>query len=204
MLTPQTACDQRTDIHRGSACVLEGIADSVTCDRGLVPLRALGVVLAKEARLGQLLGIVPGAAGVGHHDAQHVATANGRQQQPNEGALAKAKADNEWREDGQCAGNDHLNDGRPRRNVDAPDVLGTDAGGTLPEARDIAELAPDLDNHGLCGAAHRQHRQGAKEVGQHDANEDRHDHVNVHKGHHIGVGHMGGPLNEAQRVGCQP
>lgn len=169
---PKNSGRQRTDIHRGAARVLERIANSVTCDRSLVPLRALRVVLPKEARLSQLLRVVPGATGVGHHDAQHVATANGRKQKPNKRTLAKAKTDNEGREDGQCAGDDHLNDGRPRRNVDAPDVLGTDARGALPEARDVAELAPNLDNHGLRGAAHRQHRQGTKEVRKHDADED--------------------------------
>ena len=51
------------DVQGGAGGVLEGIAHGVAHDSGLV---ALGALAAVVAGLDVLLGVVPGAAGVGH------------------------------------------------------------------------------------------------------------------------------------------
>src|SRR5271157_240171 len=62
--------DQR--VERQAGRVLERIADSVAGDSRLVPLGALAGRLGARLVLDQLLGIVPGAAGVGHEHGEQL------------------------------------------------------------------------------------------------------------------------------------
>src|SRR5207237_8823449 len=60
--------DQRVEGRAGG--ILQGVADGVAGDGRLVRLRALAAV---EAVFDRLLGVVPGAARVGHEDGQELA-----------------------------------------------------------------------------------------------------------------------------------
>ena len=63
--------------------VLEGVADGVAYDAGLVALAALAAVVAG---LYLLLGVIPGAAGVGHEHG-HAEAAGGRAREQAHDAL---------------------------------------------------------------------------------------------------------------------
>ena len=58
------------DVEGGTGGILEGVAHSVADDGGLV---AVGALAAMGAALDVLLGVVPGAAGVGHEHGHHEA-----------------------------------------------------------------------------------------------------------------------------------
>jgi hypothetical protein len=72
-----------------------------------------------------------------------------------------------------------------RRDVDALRVLGLHARPALAQARDLGELAPDLDDHLLGGAADRLHRQRREGEGQHPADEQPDDDLDVGQVDHV-------------------
>ena len=66
------------DVQGRSGGVLEGVADGVPDDGGLVGIGAFAAVLAG---FDEFLGVVPGAAGVGHEDGDGVAGAQAADEQ---------------------------------------------------------------------------------------------------------------------------
>ena len=62
------------NVHRWAGCILEGVAHGVTDNNRSV---GLGTLATQIAFLDKLLGIIPGAAGIGHHQS-HQDTAEQR------------------------------------------------------------------------------------------------------------------------------
>jgi len=84
---------------------------------GICPLAS------KIAALNELLGIVPGAAGISHHHSQEETSHQSASQHPSKGLLANSKPDNQRASYRQQAGNHHLSEGRRRADLYAPGVV---------------------------------------------------------------------------------
>ena len=90
------------------------------------------------AALDVLLGVIPGAAGVGHHDS-HGDTGNGAaDQQAGQSLGAQQQADGQRSSDGDDAGSDHLGQSSGGGNVNAAGVVGL--GLAFQNAGNLAEL----------------------------------------------------------------
>ena len=164
--------DQRVD--GGAGGVLVGVAHGVAGDGGLVCLAALAAVVAV---LDVLLGVVPGAAAGAHADGHEQAGDDGAHQQAAQGRRPEQQAHHHRHHHGQQAGDDHLLDGRGGQHVDGLAVFGL--GRAFHDALDVAELAPHLDHHRACGAAHGLHRHGTEEVGNQAPDEQADDDLGV-------------------------
>ena len=92
-------------LRAGPGGVLERVAHRVADDGRLVGVRAFAAV---EPVLDQLLGVVPGAAGVGHEDRQELAREDDAGQEPAQGLDLKGQADDERGEHGQQGQADQL------------------------------------------------------------------------------------------------
>ena len=131
------------------------------------------------ARLDVLLGVVPGAAGVGHGDGEEGAGGDGADEQAAERLGAENRADHDGGDDGDEPGQNHLTEGARRADVDHALVVG----GACPfhDAGDLAELAADLVDQRARGPAHRAHGEGGEERREQRADQRAHQDVGVPK-----------------------
>ena len=121
-------------VQRRAGGVLEGVADRVADDGGLVRLGALAehvaVLVLQAAGLDELLGVVPGATAVvqdvRHQDAGHRADHQQAAPRPPGRRMTPITI---GRADGQDAGEDHLAQRGARADVDATRVVGLDVPG---------------------------------------------------------------------------
>ncbi len=136
--------------------------------------------------LDALLGVVPGAAGVGHEHGQELAAEDDAGQEPAQGLDLEDQADDERHEDRDQGQGHELLLGRAGRDADDPGVVGLDL--ALHEAGDL-ELAADLldDEPGRAGDGLE--RQGAEQPGQGAAEEQPDEDLGV--GHPDGVHDLG-------------
>ena len=168
------------DVEGGARGVLAGVADGVTNNSSLV---GFALLAAEDALvLNVLLGVVPGAAGVGHHDSKDKAGGDGTSEEAAEAVGADQETNGDGGEDGDGAGEEHLGDGGLGAERDAAGGVAGDALAALEEARDGAELPLDLNDDGTGSLADAEHGEGGEEVGEHGADED--------SGEHEGVGEV--------------
>jgi hypothetical protein len=130
------------DVHRRPGGVLERVADRVADHAGGLGGRALAAVVAL---LDVLLGVVPGTAGVGHHQRQQHAAEQGAAEHAAEGRGAETQADDHRRSDGDGAGQDHAPQGRRGGDVHAACRVRLRL--AFEQARYLVELAADLLDH---------------------------------------------------------
>mmetsp|Transcript_103610 Transcript_103610/g.298401 ORF Transcript_103610/g.298401 Transcript_103610/m.298401 type:complete len:434 (+) Transcript_103610:257-1558(+) len=169
------------DVKGRAGGVLEGVADGVAHHASLALLGLLDADL-----LAQLLRVVPGTAGVAHHDGQHRGAADATRQHAHDHARPDEEARDERREDGVQARRDHLLHGAAGRDHDAAIgirlhlvLLGEFAlGGDLLDGLEerhalgilhLAELPAHFLDHLGGGLAHGHHGERAEEKGQHGA-----------------------------------
>ncbi len=131
----------------------------------------VGTLAAVLAGLDVLLGVVPGAARVGHEDGQGEAGDERTGEQAAEGVDVD-EADDEGDDHGEGTGDDHLLQRRRRGDLHATSRVGDDAGLALTQARDLPELATDLFDHLLGGTTDGVDREGGEEERQHGAEEE--------------------------------
>ena len=168
------------NVERRTRRILEGIADRIAHDRGPV---AVGTLAAEVPLLDHLLGVVPGAPGIGHEDRQHEAGTQSADQKAHYARHPEDQSDNDRSGDGQQARKQHLTLRTAGRNGDAARVVGRSL--AREDALDLAELAAHLLDHALRGAAHGVHRQPAEEERHHRADEDADQHRGVHQRHAV-------------------
>ena len=150
---------------------LNGSPHRIAHDGGLVGLAALA---AEVASLDVLLGVVPGAAGVGLEQGQQHAAGGHARQQAAQHLGAAQEADRDRSHDRQQAGHDHLLDRRRGRDVHAAPEVGD--GGSLHQAGDLLELAAHLLDHREGGAADGIHGEAGEQERQHRAEQQSHQH----------------------------
>jgi len=160
------------NIEGRSGGVLEGITDGVSDDAGLVSGGTLSS--AGTVDLDVLLGVVPGASGVGHHDGHHHAGCDGSTEHANEALGADEESNDKGREDGPESGEDHLLNGGLGGDGDAPVGVGLSL--ALHESGDLGELAADLDDNGTGSLLDGEHSEGGKEEGEHGTKEGTGEH----------------------------
>mmetsp|Transcript_45298 Transcript_45298/g.92479 ORF Transcript_45298/g.92479 Transcript_45298/m.92479 type:complete len:579 (+) Transcript_45298:186-1922(+) len=156
----------------------------------------LGAVTEHEpavelALLRVLLGVVPGAARVGHADRELHRRYNRAGEQPRHRLHAAERPDQDRSEDDEQPGGDHLAERRLSCDVDARLVVGLDEllaardvrlalveveGRAVAEALDVGELVGDVLDHGVGRLAHRAHRQRREPVRHHGAKEHKRKH----------------------------
>ena len=154
------------DVERRAGSVLEGVADSVADDSGLVALGALAAVVAS---LDVLLGIVPGAAGVGHEHS-HGETGDGyAAEQTYDAVDAEDEAGDYRNYNGKKSGEDHLMKSALGAESNAFCIVGIS--GTFHYSSDLAELAADFNDDGLCGALNSAHGESGEDEREHSADE---------------------------------
>ena len=165
------------DVDGRARGILERVAHGVAHHAGLVALAALA---AEVAGLDVLLGVVPGAAGVGHVDGHQEAGDGGAGQQTDHTLEAQHHAHHDGRYHGDNGGQHHLLQAGLGAQVHAARIIGI--GLALHQARDLTELTAHLQHHALGRAAHRVHGQGGEHEGQAGADEQAHQHHGVHQG----------------------
>ena len=141
---------------------------------------ALGALAAVVAALDVLLGVVPGAAGVGHEHGHHEAGDGDAAQQPHNSLSAQDQAGDHGHHNGQQGGGHHLLQGAPGAQIHAGGVVRV--GLAFHNAGDLPELAADLHHNGLGGTLHTAHGEGGKDEGEHGADEDTHQYGGVGEG----------------------
>lgn len=109
------------NVERRTRRILEGIADRIAHDRGPV---AVGTLAAEVPLLDHLLGIVPGAPGIGHEDRQHETGTQSADQKAHYARHPEYQSDNDRSGDGQQARKQHLTLRTAGRNGDAARVVG--------------------------------------------------------------------------------
>src|SRR5262245_57334361 len=136
------------DVHGRARGVLEGIAHGIADYGGAVGIRALA---PEVAGLDVLLGVVPGAPGIGHHQGEEHSHQGGSGEESTQGLPPQDEPHDRRQDHGQDPGHDHLLDGRSRGDRDA--ASGIRSRRSLHQSLDLAELAADLLHHAECGAA---------------------------------------------------
>ena len=179
------------DVQRWAGGILEGVANSVARDDGIVVHGLLALALAKEALLDVLLGVVPGTASVGHHDGKHEAGGQSADQEATEGSRAEHEANDKREEDGDGAGEDHLAEGRRGGDGDAVAVpvegfLAGVVGGPVHRVEllppvgvgavvvlhlGLVELQAHLEDDGHGALSNGEHGEGTEQVRKHGAEE---------------------------------
>merc|ERR1719326_1815761 len=99
--------------------VLERVPYGITYHAGLPLVGLLNLQL-----LAELLRVVPGAAGVRHHDRHHAARGDGPGERAHEAPRADRETDEDRGQDRVGAGGDHLGDARAGRDGDAAVAVG--------------------------------------------------------------------------------
>ena len=127
----------------------------------------LAALAAVVAFLNVLLGVVPGAAGVGHEDGQQHAGDERAGQQAAQGLHAQDQAHGQGSQHRHDAGDQHLLQGGGGGDGHAGLVVGL--AGALQDAGDGPELAADLLDHAVSGLGDGLHGQGGEDEGQHAA-----------------------------------
>lgn len=155
------------DVHGRAGRILKGIADGIARYSRFV---AVGTFAAMHAGFDVFLGVIPGAARVGHHNGHEDAGSQGTANHAAQGSRAEEHADQQRERDGQDARHNHLVQGRGRRNVDAAAIVAT--GLAFQQARDFAELAADFNDHFVGSFANGIHGHGAKDERQGGADEE--------------------------------
>ena len=139
-----------------------------------------GVFAAVVAFLHVLLGIVPGAAGVGQEDGQHKARTQAAGQQTNHARRTQQQAHNHGNHNGQQGRENHLVLGRLGGDAHAGSVVRALL--AFQDTRYLAELPAHLNHHFGSGAPHGLHGESAEQEGHHGAHEYAHQHLGVHQG----------------------
>ncbi len=142
--------------------------------------------------LDELLGVVPGAAGVGHVDGEQHACDEGAREQAAQRGGAEQNADQQRREDGDQAGDDHLLEGGLGGDGDAGLVVGPRL--PLQDAGDLPELAAHLGDHLVGRLRDGVHRERGEGEGQHAAQQQADDHIgrediDARQLHLLGIGY---------------
>ena len=129
--------------------VFERVADGIAGDRRLV---RLGPLAAIEAVLDRLLGVVPGAAGVGHEDGEELADDDHARQVAAQGVRAEIDADQDRHDDRKQCWAEQLALRRGRADVhNAAVVGGLGAGPDLLVAELGAALLDDQERRSADG-----------------------------------------------------
>ena len=152
------------------------------------------------ASLDVLLGVVPGAAGVGHEHG-HGKTGDGHAAQQTHNARGpQDQTGGQGDQDRQQGGSHHLVEGALGAQSHALGILGI--GLVVHDARDLAELAADLHHDGLGGLLHGAHGESGEHEGQHGADKQSDQNGGTGEGevqslwglglHDVNIGHQQG------------
>ncbi len=152
-----------------------------------------GAFAAVVALFNILLGIVPGAAGIGHEDGHEHAGDQGAGQHAAQGIGAQEEAHSQRGNDGHQARYDHLLQSSRGGDIDALGVIRL--GGALHDAGHFPELTAHLVDHLVGSLAHRLHGHGGEQEGQHAADEETYDNG--------GVQEIDGSQLHCLAVGCE-
>src|SRR5674476_431406 len=166
--------------------VLERVTDGVPDHHGRV---RLGVLPAVAPVLDDLLGVVPGAPGIGQeHGHQHPGR-DGAGQEAGQRTDTETEAHRDRGEEGEQAGGHELPERVPGADVNDPAVLRPHLAGHDP--RHLPELAPHLEHDRPGGARHGVDRQaGEQEDGRRP---EDHTHQGDRRDHLVGDHRQGGP-----------
>ena len=130
---------------------------------------ALGALSAVVPLFDVLLGVVPGAAGVGHEDGHEDAGDQRAGQHPAQGLHAQKQPHRQGDDHRHDAGHQHLLEGGGGGDGDAGLVVRLAL--ALHDAGDGAELPAHLLDHLIRRLGHALHRHGGKHEGQHAADQ---------------------------------
>ena len=171
----------------------------------------LAALATEVTLLDVLLGVIPGAARVGHEDRQDEAGAQATDQQADHATDTEDQSGDDGGDDGQSRREDHLLLRAAGRDLDTTGVVGLRLTGQ--DALDLAELAAYLLDHVPRGPADGVHRQSAEHEGHHRTDEHARQHLRVHQrdvvvDHEVGEGGLGdvdrAAVGELQRRLAQP
>ena len=138
----------------------------------------VGPLAAEMTGFDVLLGVVPGAAGVRHHNGEEKAGGDGADQEAAERLRTENSADDYRYDDGDQARQDHFLHGPARTYVNGAGIIGSCR--AFQEALDFPELPPHFLHHGIRRSPYRLHGEGTEDEG-HDSADDEADHdVEVH------------------------
>src|SRR5438034_2479745 len=158
--------DERVDRRPGG--IFERIADGVARDAGLMSFRAFAGQPGAGLVFDGLLGVVPGAAGVGHEDCQELADHDHASQEPAQPIRTQEETDEDGRENSQQAGTYELLLGRRRADIDHPAVVWFLGAG--PDFL-VAELHAAFLHDQISGPAYRPDGHAAEQEGHGSADQ---------------------------------
>ena len=132
---------------------------------------SVGTFTAHVAFFDVLLGVIPCAAGIGHHNSQKETGNEGAGEQAAQSFRTEEgnEPNQERNDDGEQAGDDHFFQSGLGGNGNAAAVIG--AAGTFQNPGDFFELTAYFKDHFVGSAAHSLHGQCREEEGQHTAEE---------------------------------
>ena len=151
------------NVKGGSGGVLERVSHGITNNTGLVGIGSLAT--ASSLNLNVLFAVVPGSTGVAHHDSKHHSAADASSKHANKASGSDEESDDKGGQDSPESGEDHLLDTALGRDLDALGAVGLRL--ALHQSRNVAELAPDLDDDGSGGLLHTKHGQSSEKEGEH-------------------------------------
>ena len=150
------------DVEGRAGGVLEGVSHGVAYNGGVV---AGGVLAAEVAFLNELLGVVPGAAGVGKEDGQDKACSKTAGKEADNTCRAKDDTHKHRNDDGKEGREDHLVLGSLGGDAHATGVVR--ALFSFKDAGNLTELPAHLDDHLFRCTAHCIHCETAEEECHH-------------------------------------
>ena len=154
-----------------------------------------------------LLGVVPRAACICHHDGKKEAGSNGANQQTSKRLRAENRPNRRRRDNGDQPRQHHLAHGPPRADIDSARVIGLRL--SFHESRNLAELPSDLLHHRPSGAPDRLHRQRGEQE-RHDASkQDAYENVHVREiedshARHFRIRRHEGERRQNRGADCEP
>lgn len=163
------------DVDRRAGGIFERVAHGVADDGGLVVFTALA---AEVAGLDVLFAVIPGAAGVRHHDRQDESGGGRAHQHAGHAFHAEDQAQHDRDDGGEKRGSENLLLSGLGAQVNAAFVIRLR--GTFHEALDLPELAADFGDDALRGLRNRGHGHRGENERQDRADEQADQNRRVH------------------------